>query len=149
MSSKSSVPQAASFVSHVLMSDSTLPSGCVAPVSHGRPGRLLERRSISLSDPPDAVTRTSQPAPPPALRDDQKESPRRISSETTADENIAGEIETAELEAYLAHLVHLDVPLPLKIELIRTLRQIMQSFVDRAFGDDPAQLARQGKGDPD
>ena len=102
-----------------------------------------------MSDPTDAVTRTSQPAPPPAPRDNQKESPRRIRPETTADENIAGEIETAELEAYLAHLAHLNVPLPVKIELIRTLRQIMQSFVDRAFGDDPAQLARQAKGDPD
>jgi hypothetical protein len=102
-----------------------------------------------MSDPTDAFTRTSQPAPPPAPRDNQKESPRRISPETTADENISGVIETAELEAYLAHLTHLKVPLPVKIELIRTLRQIMQSFVDRAFGDDPAQLARQAKGDPD
>ena len=88
----------------------------------------------------------SDPTGPP---NDQKDSPRRINPETTVDENIADEIETAELEAYLAHLVHLDLPLPVKIELIRTLRQIMQSFVDRAFGDDPAQLARQAKRDPD
>ncbi|MFN3747030.1 MAG: hypothetical protein ACK4TL_20235 [Hyphomicrobiaceae bacterium] len=88
----------------------------------------------------------SDPTGPP---NDQKDSPRRINPETTADENIADEIESAELEAYLAHLVHLDVPLPVKIELIRTLRHIMQSFVDRAFGDDPAQLARHAKGDPD
>ncbi|MGE0851856.1 MAG: hypothetical protein AB7O44_19890 [Hyphomicrobiaceae bacterium] len=65
-----------------------------------------------------------------------------------ADANVAGEIGTAELEAYLAHLVDLDIPLPVKIELIRTLQQIMQSFVDRAFGDDPAQLACEVKGDP-
>jgi hypothetical protein len=102
-----------------------------------------------MSDPPDAVTRTSQPAPPPAPRDDQKESAQYINPDTTAGANVAGQIETAELEAYLAHLVHLDLPLAAKIELIRTLRQIMQSFVDRAFGDDPAQLARQAKGDPD
>ena len=88
----------------------------------------------------------SDPTGPP---NDQKDSPRRINPETTADEKIADEIETTELEAYLAHLVHLDVPLPVKIALIRTLRQIMQSFVDRAFGDDPAQLARRAKGDPD
>jgi hypothetical protein len=88
----------------------------------------------------------SNPTGPP---NDQKDSPRRINPETPADENIADEIEAAELEAYLAHLVHLDVPLPLKIELIRTLRQIMQSFVDRAFGDDPVQLARKARGDPD
>ena len=52
------------------------------------------------------------------------------------------------LEGYLAELAYLDVPLPVKIELVRALRQIMQSFVDRAFGDDPAQLARPVKDDP-
>lgn len=77
------------------------------------------------------------------MSDPTKEASQRI------DENIADEIETPELEAYLAHLVYLDLPLAAKIELIRTLRQIMQSFVDRAFGDDPAQLARRAKGDPD
>ena len=101
-----------------------------------------------MSDPND-VTRTSQPAPSPAQRDDQRETSRRISPATTAEENIADEIDPAELEGYLAELAYLDVPLPVKIELIRTLRQIMQSFVDRAFGDDPAQLARQAKDDPD
>lgn len=101
-----------------------------------------------MSDPND-VTQTSKPAPPATSRDDQTGTTRRISPETTADENIADEIDAAELEAYLAQLAYLDVPLPVKIELIRTLRQIMQSFVDRAFGDDPAQLARQAKDDPD
>lgn len=83
------------------------------------------------------------------MSDPTKQAPRHISPEATADETIADEFETAELEAYLAHLVQLDLPLAAKIELIRTLRQIMQSFVDRAFGDDPTQLARQAKGDPD
>lgn len=83
------------------------------------------------------------------MSDPTEEAPQRINPEATADETIADEFETAELEAYLAHLVHLDLPLAAKIELIRTLRQIMQSFVDRAFGDDPAQLARQTKRDPD
>lgn len=101
-----------------------------------------------MSDPND-VTRASKPAPPASSRDDQKETTRRISPETTADENVADDIDTAELEAYLAELAYLDVPLPAKIEMIRTLRQIMQSFVDRAFGDDPAQLARQTKDGPD
>jgi hypothetical protein len=35
-----------------------------------------------------------------------------------------------------------------KSELIRALQHIMQSFVDRAFGDDPAQLACEARGDP-
>lgn len=46
-----------------------------------------------------------------------------------------------DVEKYLVHIAHLDMSLPLKIELIRSLRVMMQSFVDRAFGDDPVQLA--------
>jgi hypothetical protein len=45
------------------------------------------------------------------------------------------------MDRYLVHVAHLDLALPLKIELIRALRGIMQSFVDRAFGDDPVQQA--------
>jgi hypothetical protein len=51
-----------------------------------------------------------------------------------------------DLEQYLHHLGHLDMALPLKIALIRSVRDLMQSFVDRAFGDDPAQLALQAGG---
>jgi hypothetical protein len=51
-----------------------------------------------------------------------------------------------DLEQYLHHLGHLDMALPLKLALIRSVRDLMQSFVDRAFGDDPAQLARQAGG---
>lgn len=47
-----------------------------------------------------------------------------------------------EFSAYLHHLARLDMPLAGKIELLRTLQEMMQSFVDRAFGDDPVQLAR-------
>lgn len=83
---------------------------------------------------------------PTEPRDDQKSASQHVKRETTADANIAGEIGTAELEAYLAHLAHLDVPLSVKIELIHALQQIMQSFVDRAFGDDPAQLACEANG---
>lgn len=80
-------------------------------------------------------------APPTEPCDDQKGVPQHVGPETTAHCNVAGEMGTPELEAYLAHLADLDIPLPTKIELIRALQQIMQSFVDRAFGDDPAQLA--------
>jgi hypothetical protein len=76
----------------------------------------------------------------------QNETPQRIDPESPADGT--GEAGAADLEAYLAHLVHLDLPLPVKIELIRALHQIMQSFVDRAFGDDPAQLACEAKDNP-
>lgn len=67
--------------------------------------------------------------------------PQRISPGTTVDGTVAGEIAPEKLEVYLAHLEHFDVPLRVKIELICTLQHIMQSFVDRAFGDDPTQLA--------
>lgn len=43
---------------------------------------------------------------------------------------------------YLHHLAHLDLPLEAKIEMLGVLQDIMRSFVDRAFGDDPVQLAR-------
>ena len=40
---------------------------------------------------------------------------------------------------YLGYIAHLDMPLAAKIEMIGALQQIMRSFVDRAFGDDPVQ----------
>lgn len=49
---------------------------------------------------------------------------------------------TEEFEKYLVHLADLDMPLAMKIELIRTVGIMMQSFVDRAFGDDPVQMAK-------
>lgn len=47
-----------------------------------------------------------------------------------------------DLSHYLHHIAHLDMPLEAKIELLRALRALMQSFVDRAFGEDAVQLAR-------
>lgn len=47
-----------------------------------------------------------------------------------------------EFSAYLHHIAHIDLPLEAKIELLRVVQAIMQSFVDRAFGEDAAQLAR-------
>jgi hypothetical protein len=86
---------------------------------------------------------TSPPAEPCG---GQNETAQRIDLNTPAEGTC--ELGTAEIEAYLAHLVHLDLPLAVKIELIRALHRIMQSFVDRAFGDDPAQLACDAKGNP-
>jgi hypothetical protein len=51
-----------------------------------------------------------------------------------------------DVEQYLHHLAHLDMALPLKIALVRSVRDLMQGFVDRAFGDDPSQLALQAGG---
>jgi hypothetical protein len=64
----------------------------------------------------------------------------------TEDPNIAAPANAeaaaaADLEKYLVHVAHLDLPLLAKIELIKAVRFIMQSFVDRAFGDDPVQQA--------
>lgn len=47
-----------------------------------------------------------------------------------------------EFGRYLHRIAHIDLPLEAKIELIKALQGIMRSFVDRAFGDDAAQLAR-------
>lgn len=46
-----------------------------------------------------------------------------------------------DLSRYLHYIAHLDMPLEAKIELLRVVQVMMQSFVDRAFGDDPVQLA--------
>lgn len=46
-----------------------------------------------------------------------------------------------DLSNYLHHIAHVDLPLEAKIELLRALRNLMQSFVDRAFGEDAVQLA--------
>lgn len=51
-----------------------------------------------------------------------------------------------DLDAYLVHLAHLDMPVSMKIELLAALRAIMQSFVDRAFGDDPVQQVGRQRG---
>lgn len=50
-------------------------------------------------------------------------------------------IVSAPHDHYLRHLARLDLPLERKRELIQAIGQIMRSFVDRAFGDDPTQLA--------
>lgn len=48
---------------------------------------------------------------------------------------------TPDLEKYRRHVAHFDLPEEEKTELLRTIWQIMQSFVDRAFGEDSVQLA--------
>lgn len=42
-------------------------------------------------------------------------------------------------EKYRHHVAHIDMPDDRKAELLFAVWQIMQSFVDRAFGDDPVQ----------
>lgn len=43
------------------------------------------------------------------------------------------------MASYLGFIAHLDLPLSAKIEMVSAMRQIMASFVDSAFGDDPVQ----------
>ena len=49
---------------------------------------------------------------------------------------------SGDLGRYWFYVEHLDVPDARKAELLEAVWRIMRSFVDRAFGDDPAQLAR-------
>lgn len=44
-----------------------------------------------------------------------------------------------DLSRYRRHVEHLDLPDAQKDELLLALWRIMESFVDRAFGDDPVQ----------
>jgi hypothetical protein len=55
-----------------------------------------------------------------------------------------GPLEGPDLDRYRHHLAHLDMPEKQKDETILAVWRIMRSFVDRAFGDDAAQLARKG-----
>lgn len=64
---------------------------------------------------------------------------RALAAGATAGVDDAGV--SADLERYLGHIAHLDLPLEVKINLIRALHEMMRSFVDRAFGEDPVQLA--------
>lgn len=48
-----------------------------------------------------------------------------------------------DLTKYRRHVEHLDLSDREKTELLAALWRIMESFVDRAFGDDPVQLAHQ------
>ena len=41
--------------------------------------------------------------------------------------------------SYLSHVAHFDMSEERKIELIETVSRIMQSFVERAFGEAPEQ----------
>ena len=47
-----------------------------------------------------------------------------------------------DLDRYRHHIAHLDLSEARKTELLQAVQQIMRSFVDRAFGDDAAQLCR-------
>lgn len=49
---------------------------------------------------------------------------------------------SADLDRYWPHVAHLDVSDDRKRELLDAAWRIMGSFVDRAFGEDPAQCAR-------
>lgn len=57
---------------------------------------------------------------------------------STGARNVVG----GDLSRYRRHVDHLDLPEDRKAELLRAIYQIMQNFVDRAFGDDPVQLVR-------
>ncbi len=67
--------------------------------------------------------------------------PSGIAPSAPADGAAGDDAVPKEFEKYLGHIADLDMPLSAKIELIRAVQAIMQSFVDRAFGDDPTQLA--------
>lgn len=42
-------------------------------------------------------------------------------------------------QKYIKHVDHYDISSEQKLELVHILRKMMQSFVDRAFRDDPVQ----------
>ena len=85
---------------------------------------------------------TTQAGPPP-VPSDGSHLPLDAAACASSEQTIG------KLDAYLVHLAHLDMPIGMKIDLIAALHAIMQSFVDRAFGDDPVQQVRRAEGKPD
>lgn len=54
-----------------------------------------------------------------------------------------------DLEKYRRHVAHFKLPQDKETELLRAVWNIMQNFVDRAFGEDAAQLAVRAGGKSD
>lgn len=54
-----------------------------------------------------------------------------------------------DLEKYRRHVAHFKLPQDKETELLRAIWNIMQNFVDRAFGEDAAQLALRAGGKSD
>lgn len=50
-----------------------------------------------------------------------------------------------DIEAYRKYVDHFDIPEEQKIEFIHTVWRMMESFVDRAFGEDSVQLSLASK----
>lgn len=75
------------------------------------------------------------------MTNDKKKRARRRKPVKAPDliQNTYGGGRPAFLDPYCRHLDHLDLGEDAKTELLLCLWQIMGSFVDRAFGDDPVQ----------
>ena len=54
-----------------------------------------------------------------------------------------------DIDAYRKYVDHFDIPEEQKIEFIHTIWRIMESFVDRAFGEDSAQVSMALKAEKD
>lgn len=50
-----------------------------------------------------------------------------------------GTVSGPDLDRYRAYVAHLDMPEAAKDDVMLAVYRMMQSFVDRAFGDDPVQ----------
>lgn len=81
----------------------------------------------------------SQPAQGQKLNEEPKHTEEESEAMGYHDSNMAEAAASDHMAAYLGHIAHLDMPLSAKIEMISALRQVMASFIDSAYGDDPVQ----------
>ncbi len=66
----------------------------------------------------------------------------RLRSDTARAANVAARALAFDPERYRHHLAHLDMSENAQAELLAVIWRIMESAVDRAFGEDATQLAR-------
>lgn len=66
----------------------------------------------------------------------------RLRGSVTHAANVAARAMAFDPERYRHHLAHLDMSEEAQNELLVVVHRIMESAVDRAFGEDAAQLAR-------
>lgn len=78
----------------------------------------------------------------------------RLFDQASDHRSAGGTKSSPDLDRYRAYVAHLDMPEARKDDMLLAVYRMMQSFVDRAFGDDPVQQCgrledkRHAKDDP-
>ena len=63
----------------------------------------------------------------------------RLFDQASDTSSMTGAVSSPDLDRYRPYVAHLDLPEERKTDMMLAVWRMMQSFVDRAFGDDPVQ----------